>query len=347
VITSTPFSYERPHSLAQALNLLQSREQAVLLAGGTDLVPLLKLGLKRPHLVIALDRIEYLSRIEEREEGLFIGAMTRLRVIAESKQVQAHCCSLADSARRVASPQIRTVGTIGGNLCQDRRCIFFNQSPFWRQSLAPCFKTGGRICHQKPSSSICRAIYYSDLAPVLMSLGARVELFGKAGLVELPAAEFIHDHVTRNGGIQPGKALISGFIIPRPTRDAWLAFAKHSVRSAIDFPMVNGAICYLPGGDLKTPHRVSVVVGAAGPEPIELVETRALIVSQPAHGEEQKQEWVHQALSELNEKCELIQDTGLSIKARKKAFGVVGMIVGQLHDFISDSPSVQRNRGNQ
>ena len=334
MIIKSRFDYEAPQTVAHAFELFQTHKRAALLAGGSDYVPLLKYGLKNPTRIIGLDQIDYLGRIEKREQGLFIGAMNRLRGLAENSRVRTHCPALADAARLVASPQIRNVGTIGGNICQDRRCIYFNQSRFWRQSIAPCFKTGGYICHQKPRSQTCRAIYYADLAPVLMAVGARVECYGTQGFYEVPMAAFIHDHVSRNGGIQTGSCLVSGFIIPHLPRKAWMRFVKHSVRSSIDFSSVNAAVYCLPPDGEQTPPKVSVVVGAVAPEVIELVETRKLIEAQAAGGDAQKSRWFDAAVAEVSQKSELIPDSGLSPSARRKAFGVVGLLMEQLHDFF-------------
>ncbi len=125
--------------------------------------------------------------------------MNTLSTLEAHPLIREHCPVLSETARLVASPQIRNVGVIGGNILQDRRCMYFNQTEFWRAGLEPCFKTGGRVCHQAPGSSSCRAIYYSDLAPLLMVMDARVEYFTDCGYKYDSLQKIIHQHVLANG----------------------------------------------------------------------------------------------------------------------------------------------------
>jgi 4-hydroxybenzoyl-CoA reductase subunit beta len=330
------FEFLAPETLAEAFGYLQGSERAALLAGGTDLVPLLCKSLRSPKRLISLDGIEGLDRIEMREPGLFMGAMTTLRDLASSKELLEFCPALATAARMVASPQIRNRGTIGGNILQDRRCVYFNQSRFWRQSIDPCFKTGGEVCHQRPKSTTCRAIYYSDLAPVLISLGARVECYGAWGIHDVPISDFISRHISRNGVSEPGPELVTGFILPRATSKSWVRFAKQGVRSSIDFAVLNVALKWSSPGPESEGPQVSLIVGAMAPEPVELNETQALIQSTATHTGADGEEWARKAVAEAHEKSDLIMDTGLSLSARRKALGLVGLLVEQLNSHLSD-----------
>lgn len=330
------FNYESPQTVSQAFEYLQTHQDADPLAGGTDYIPLLKKGLKKPNWLIGLSQIEYLSMIEKREQGLFVGAMSRLSTLAENDLIRKQCLALSEAAGLIASSQIRNRGTIGGNICQDRRCIYFNQSQSWRQSMTPCYKTGGHICHQQPRSENCRAIYHSDLAPVLMAVGAHVECYDVQGFYELPIEELIHEHISRSGGIRSGARLISGFIIPHLPSDAWIRFVKQSIRSSIDFSIINAAVCYLPPDDEDLSPKVSVVVGAVAPAPLKLIETQKLVATYAPAGVEKKEHWFNSTVAEINQKSALITDTGISLSARRKAFGVVGLLMEQLHDYLSE-----------
>jgi 4-hydroxybenzoyl-CoA reductase subunit beta len=341
MLISQPFIFQSPPTVEAALDLLQNQKNAALLAGGTDYVPLLKYGLKDPAQLIGLDQIPYLKQIEKREKGLFIGAMNRLITIIEDRQVLSHCSLLADASRLVASPQIRNVGTIGGNICQDRRCIYFNQTQFWRQSISPCLKTGGLVCHQSPRSKKCRAIYHSDLAPALIALDARVECFDKQARHELPITTFINEHITTNGGIQTGTRLVCGIIIPKLQPGSWMGFVKQSVRESVDFPVMNAAVCYQPSHNESVQSTVSIVVGAVAPEPIALIKTQQLITKQIKNKNLSKSTWVESAVAEAQQKSQLILDTGLALSARKKAFGVVGRLIEKLADFVLSQSSNQ------
>jgi 4-hydroxybenzoyl-CoA reductase subunit beta len=340
MLIKEPFKFQSPKTVEAAFDLLQSQEKSALYAGGTDYIPLLKYGLKDPVQLIGLDQIPYLNQIEIRENGLFVGTMNRLTAIMEDLQILSHCSVLADASRLVASPQIRNVGTIGGNICQDRRCIYFNQTQFWRQSIAPCFKTGGKVCHQSPRSKKCKAIYHSDLAPVLIALDARVECFDKQGMSEIPIARFINEHITVNGGTQSGTRLLCGIIIPKLQPKNWLGVVKHSVRESVDFPVVNAAICYQPSDKDNTQPKVSIVVGAVAPEPIRLIETQQLIMEQIKKKKQLTSSCAEFAVAEAQQKSQLILDTGLALPARKKAFGIVGHLIEKLVDFLhSRSPN--------
>lgn len=224
--------------------------------------------------------------------------------------------ALAQAARRVASPQIRNIGTIGGNVLQDRRCMYFNQSEDWRSNLAPCFKIGGDICHQAPKSEICRALYYSDIAPVLLDLDAEAEIFdGK--LRRISVSELIESHVDRNGLLKTHDFILKGFYIPYLPENSWTKFEKYSLRASIDFPIMNIAIRYSHNKENRV---AKIIVGAVSPMPIELTDTEAMIIDKLDKLKESKDDIANFALSELTKKSQLIRETGVSIKVKRNTF---------------------------
>lgn len=320
----------RPDSLDRLSEALGNFPDSAILAGGTDLVPLLRKGLKSPRALIDLSRVEELGRIRVRPEGLFIGAMVTLRRLTRAKLIILGCPALVEAARAVASPQIRNLGTLGGNLGQDRRCGYFNQSAFWRRSLEPCLKTGGPVCHQRPGGSACLAVYHSDLAPVLEAIGAEVELLTTEGRRMVPASEFIRDHVQANGLPGAGPELITGVLIPEPNLGAWARFGKLAVRAAIDFAAVNIGLAWLKDQDGR--GRASIFVGAVGPAPIELIETQGLI---GPGSRVDAEAWAQAAMEEVKAKSGLIIDTGASIKARWGGLGLVGAAVRELAGYLA------------
>jgi 4-hydroxybenzoyl-CoA reductase subunit beta len=334
MMNSTQMHLASPASLDEALGLILSSESAQLMAGGTDLVPLVKKGLKSPSLLVDISRIDDLNVVEERPGGLFIGAMTGLAELANNAGIGERLPSLAAAAAMVASPQIRTSGTLGGNLCQDRRCMYFNQTAFWRQSIKPCFKTGGSVCHQKPSSSACLATYHSDLAPVLLALEAKACGIDEQGAYELPMAEFISGHSLRNGGVEPGKSILTGVLIPFAASNQWCRFVRHSARTAIDFALVNAALAWRPGDGNETKAKARFFVGAAAPQPIEMQETQTLLEAGPAAQTDWKQACIQCAENEFRQKNQLILDTGSSMQARKAGGGLIGRLAGELAEYI-------------
>ena len=173
------FFYEAPESLDRAANALMTQDNITLLAGGTDLIPLIKHGVKKPSCLLDLKNISLLKSVTHREGGLLIGSMATLAEIATHPLVNRYCPSLGQSARGVASPQIRNLATVAGNLLQERRCLYFNQSEYWRKSVPACLRLGGDVCHQALKSETCRALYYSDTAPALLAFDAKAELYDR------------------------------------------------------------------------------------------------------------------------------------------------------------------------
>lgn len=234
------FNYLAPDSLELVTTYLKSREDISILAGGTDLIPLIKYGVKKPALLLNLGNIQFLKNIEIREDGIFIGSMITLNELGRNQTINHHFPFVGYSARCVGSPQIRNMGTIGGNILQDRRCIYFNQTEYWRKNIAPCFKVKGGICHQVPSSKMCHAIYYSDLAPIMLAFDTKVELYDGNGVKVVPLKDIIHKHI--NDSLD--RCILTRFFIPYPAPDSWGKFIKYSVRAAIDFSIVNVAVRY-------------------------------------------------------------------------------------------------------
>ena len=336
---TTPLHIISPRSLDEAQAQARTHKSHAWLAGGSDLVPLMRKGLKQPECLIDLSRIPELRQIEMREQGLFIGAMAGLADLMRHQLVREHCPALSSAAGMTASPQIRGMATLGGNLWQDRRCVYFNQSAFWRQSLARCFKTGGSVCHQRPGSPKCLAIYHSDLAPVLLALKARAQCFGDNGPHEMPLKQLVHEHVKRNGTAQPGSGLLCGLIIPHGSLSSWCRFAKYSMRSSIDFALASAALSWLPPRTAGGRPGVSFYLGAMGPEPIELSQTQDLIAKTGSDPDMHRQDWIHAAHAEAGQKSSLIVDSALSVKVHKKALSLTAGLVEHLAGHLGSNKS--------
>ncbi len=307
-------TYRTPESIEGAMEHFISDENARFLAGGTDLIPLMKRGGTRPRSLIDLGRIQALKGVSERKEGLSVGAMATLTEVVRDPIVSRDFPALAEAARSVGSPQIRNRGTTGGNLFQARRCLYLNQTEYWRSSLAPCFATGGKICHQAHGSSSCRALYCSDLAPALLAYDASAEVFDAGGVRMLSLKELIHDHGS-------GEYLLTGIFVPYPTEGTQGKFIKLSVRGGIDFPVVNLAVRHSPvGRQGQTEPLIRIFVGAASQEPFALDETARYIVSNLSEVRRLQGEIEERALKELNSKSSPIRETAISVRMKRKAF---------------------------
>jgi 4-hydroxybenzoyl-CoA reductase subunit beta len=236
------FSLRRPSTLAEAASLLASRPDARLVAGGTDLLPNLRRGLERPPVLIDISALRGFSGVELSDDGgMLLGAGVTLGTLAGDALVGQRLPALAQAARSAAAPTHRSAATLGGNLCQDTRCIYYNQSEWWRASNDYCLKRGGEICHVAPQGARCHAAYSGDLAPVLLALDAHVELHSVAGARWIPLAELYRDDGAAHLAFGPGE-LLACVRVPSAPDGQVSGYRKTRVRGAIDFPLAGVAI---------------------------------------------------------------------------------------------------------
>lgn len=234
------YAYHRPTSLAEAADLLAAHPgRAMLIAGGTDLMPNMKHGLFTPSHVIALKQIDELRGFEPRGDELVIGAAESLTAVASNSEVRRRFPSLAEAAGSIAGPQLRNMGTIGGNLCLDTRCTYYNQSHFWRDALGYCLKKDGDVCHVTKVGRKCVAAHSADTAGVLITLGAVVDLVSADGSRSVPVEKFFVADGIENT-VRGWNEIVVRIRIPvRPLRTA---FRKLRQRGAVDFPLLNVAV---------------------------------------------------------------------------------------------------------
>src|SRR5215831_19508668 len=186
------FDYHRPRTLDEALGLLASLgPKARIIAGGTDVLPNMKQGLFEPEHVVSIARLEELRGISlEGGQTLLVGAGMRLAEIAESLLVQRLAPALAQATGAVGGPHHRAMGTLGGNICLDTRCRYYNQTYFWRKSLGYCLKKDGTVCHVVKGGAKCVAAASNDTAPALIALDAEIRILGRGGERRVPARDF-------------------------------------------------------------------------------------------------------------------------------------------------------------
>lgn len=293
------------------------------IAGGTDFVPLMKLGLKSPSMLIDVTNIPELCGVSLSDKEISIGAAATLTEIAEDAAVLQYLPALAQSAEKTASLQIRNVGTIGGNLMQDRRCIFFNQSASWRSSLPKCFKAGGDVCLQIRNSPFCRAIYYSDTAPALVLYEAEAELLREGRLERVPVTKLIAEHSTANGlSAEESGPLLVRLHIPLPPEGEKSGFLKYSVRSSIDFPLVNFAL-RLSGGI----RPAMAVAGAVAPAPLVLEKSSRQLDECSADAEV----WTEEAVKEIKAGGGLIRESVVPPKVKQMSYRMIGELLRKLN----------------
>jgi 4-hydroxybenzoyl-CoA reductase subunit beta len=263
------FEHLQPESLEEALDLLSEHgEEAKVIAGGTDLLVSMKHKLLTPKYVLNLKELG-LDFIEEGKEGLRIGALTRLTTIIKSPLVQEKLPVLAQAAGYVAAPPLQNMGTLGGNLCLNTRCFFYNQSRFWRQARPLCFKTGGEMCHVVKGGDHCYSVYQGDLAPVLIALGARVRLAKKGGEWVIPLLDLYTGQGEKPIGLEAGE-ILTEVEIPAPAASSWGGdYQKLRYRGAMDFPLVGVAAVLTWNGEGCAEARVVLTAVASAPVVVE------------------------------------------------------------------------------
>jgi 4-hydroxybenzoyl-CoA reductase subunit beta len=282
------FEYRAARTVLEAVDWIgdfpSSQEQgpeakAVFMAGGTDLLPNMKHRIFTPTLVVGLRSISALSEIEyDGELGLRIGAGVRLADLAASPVVRDSYPALAQAALAVSTPQLRQMGTVGGNLCLDTRCNYYNQSEFWRQAQDFCLKKGSDVCRVAPGGTGCYAVSSCDTAPILIAYGATVRLAGRQGDRVIPVSQLFADDGIHPVHLQPGEVLTDIFL-PVVEGDLRSVYAKYRVRGAFDFPIASvAAVAHFQGDVCLQAHLVLQGIATA---PVSLPRAENLLSGRP------------------------------------------------------------------
>jgi 4-hydroxybenzoyl-CoA reductase subunit beta len=263
------FDYHRPDTVEAAVRLLaELGDAAMAVAGGTDVIPNLKHRLHEPRHLVSLRGIRELRGVEVRKDELVVGAGETLAAVASDALVREHAPALADAASQVAGPQLRGMGTLGGNLCLDTRCTYYNQSYFWRRALGFCLKKDGDTCHVTQVGRKCVAAHSADTPPVLWVMGAVADLVSTEGARSVPVEDFFVADGIHNTVCQPGE-LVTRIRIPVPGPGTRTGFRKLRPRNAIDFPVLNMAVAVGLGVDDRI-RGARLVVSALGSRPREV-----------------------------------------------------------------------------
>jgi 4-hydroxybenzoyl-CoA reductase subunit beta len=254
----------RPESVKDAVEALRAHPGSRVLAGGTDIVPNLKYGMYDTQHLVALRGLSKELRYVRDGGDLRLGALCTIDELAQSELVKARAPALAEACPQIAGPQLRRMGTLGGNLCLDTRCVYINQSYFWRNALGFCLKKDGTLCHVVAGGKRCVAAASNDTAPVLLALDASVRTVSPRGERTLPLREFYVADGIHNTVLEPDELLVE-VIVPGAAFAKKQAFAKLRMREAIDFPALNLAVALeTAAGVVKS---VSLAVGALAARP--------------------------------------------------------------------------------
>src|SRR5262245_21165764 len=276
------FELIRPRTLAEAISAHATHPGSKPLGGGTDLVVNIRRGIVAPPALIDMTGVAELSAIKADALTLEIGASVTLAQLAAHADVARHYPVVAQAAHVIAGPTHRNMGTVGGNLCLDTRCIYYNQSEWWRSANHHCLKTTGDVCHVAPKShGVCFATFSGDLAPALLTLGAEVDRASPGGsrvllLSELYSAYARHDGTTGDGKnylrLAPGELVTA----VRATNTPGLrsAYDKIRIRRSIEYPVCGVAVALRREGDTLSDLRVAVT--GTNPRPVLLQGTAEL-----------------------------------------------------------------------
>jgi 4-hydroxybenzoyl-CoA reductase subunit beta len=269
------FQLAHPLSVEEAIAARQASLASRFIAGGTDLVVNMRRGLDRPSLLIDLSRIDELAGVALSEGGLRIGATATLAVLAHHPEVARCYRALSEAAVSIAGPGHRAMATVGGNLCLDTRCIFYNQSEWWRRANGYCLKRGGDTCHVAPQGQRCHAAYAGDLAAALLALAAEVEIAGPPGRRRMPLDALYVEDGRAHLALAPDELLVAVHVPRDPPPSA---YAKVRVRGAIDFPLAGVAVA-LGMADAKV-RRLRIGLTGTNPRPF-LLDGVATLVGYP------------------------------------------------------------------
>jgi 4-hydroxybenzoyl-CoA reductase subunit beta len=264
-VSLSTFQLLRPKTLDEAVSLMANHNGEVkVVAGGTDLQPSMKQKLFTPMFVLDLRGVTELRGIRSSADGTEIGALTTLTALEHSSVIRRDYAVLYQAVKTVASPVLRNMGTLGGNVCLDTRCLWYNQSLSWRKSCGFCLKKDGNICHVAPGGKFCWAAFSGDTAPALLCLGAEIEIASASGLRRTPLSEFyVNDGIVR---LKLAKNEIVTRIHLPETAAGWRgSYQKLRIRGSIDYPLAGVAVALKMNSGRIEDARVAIT--AVNPAP--------------------------------------------------------------------------------
>jgi len=234
------FALVHPGSVTEAIARHGGNAEARYLGGGTDLVANIRRGIDAPKTLVDITGIASLSGLSFDEGGVTIGGGVSVERIAGDERIKARYPAIAEAAMSIAAPAHRAAATLGGNLCLDTRCVYYNQSEWWRQANGYCLKRKGEVCHVAPTGNRCHAAFSGDLAPALIALEAKAVLRGPGGRRKLPLADIYREDGRAHLALEPGE-MLTRVDVPAPAKSSRSGYEKGRLRDSIDFPLAGVA----------------------------------------------------------------------------------------------------------
>lgn len=265
------FRYLAPRTVAEAADMLATSEGAMLVAGGTDVLPNMKRRQQVPATLVGLRQVAELKRVS----GSTIGAGVTLSELTRLETVRTSYTALWQAAMQIATPHLRNMGTLGGNICLDTRCNYYDQNYEWRKAINFCMKKDGDVCWVATSSPRCLAVSSTDTAPALVALGATVTLTSAARTRRIPISDLYLNDGIHYLAKQPNE-IVTTVDLPEP--DGWRsAYWKLRRRGSFDFPVLSVAAAAKLDGK-GTVESVRIVLGAVASRPVEAPAAAASLV---------------------------------------------------------------------
>ena len=264
------FKLLRPRTLDEALSLLarhagESPAATRVVAGGTDLIPSMRQRLFEPEYVLDIRNVAGLKDIRQTDRGVEIGALASLTSIEQSALLRRRYPVLTEAAATVASPLLRNMGTIGGNICLDTRCLWYNQSLTWRKGCGFCIKKDGDLCHVAPGGTKCWAVFSGDTPPAMLCLAAEIEIASASGSRRMPLSDFYTGEGDAYRNLRSDE-LLTRIFLPESSAAYRGVYRKLRVRGSIDYPLAGVAVVMKKSNGHIADARVAIT--AVNPAPL-------------------------------------------------------------------------------
>jgi 4-hydroxybenzoyl-CoA reductase subunit beta len=275
------FQYLSPQTVGEALDMLHKYgSDGILMAGGTDVLVNIKHRLATPEYVIGIRHLPELHAFGDDGSWLTIGASTSILRVEQDAHIRERYAALSYAAHLISTPQVRTVGTLGGNLCLDTRCNYYNQSQDWRRAVGFCMKKDSEICRVAPGGDRCWAVASADTVPVLVALRAEVSIVGPVAPRRIPVEQLFVDDGLVPLTLHPGEIVTAIHI---PNQDGYeCVYQKFRIRHSFDFPLVGiaAAVKRSPSGIVED-SRIVMTAVASYPERASAAEQA--LIGNPLH----------------------------------------------------------------
>jgi 4-hydroxybenzoyl-CoA reductase subunit beta len=261
-----PFNVLEPDTKKKALLILDKyRNKLKVIAGGTEVVIMMKLGLSAPLYLMSLKNIKGLSGIEKRKNEVIIRSSTTITEILQSALMNEKFKSITQAAQLLAAPPIQNRATIGGNILQNTRCMYYNQSELFRNGLKPCFKAGGNICNAVRGGKRCFSVYQGDMVPSLISFGSKVKLEKQDSFRTVLLSDLFSGKGENPFSIHNNE-LLTEIIIPLSNKNYSSSYEKLRIRKGLEYPLVSAAVFLSEDKDSNLDN-ARIVIGAAASAP--------------------------------------------------------------------------------